>query len=76
MKRKSHEESCDSSWDFGALAGTRIPGPLIKSATRAPIVYIGTIGLSQFYGAFTHYIQHFTLHRNADFAPVATSVQL
>ena len=28
---KSHEESCDSSWDFGALDGTRIPGPLIKS---------------------------------------------
>ena len=28
---KSHEESCDSSWDFGALEGTRIPGPLIKS---------------------------------------------
>ncbi len=29
--RKSHEESYDSSWDFGALEGTRIPGPLIKS---------------------------------------------
>ena len=28
---KSHEKSCDSSWDFGALEGTRIPGPLIKS---------------------------------------------
>ena len=28
---KSHEESYDSSWDFGALEGTRIPGPLIKS---------------------------------------------
>ena len=28
---KSHEESCDFSWDFGALEGTRIPGPLIKS---------------------------------------------
>ena len=27
---KSHEESCDSSLDFGALEGTRIPGPLIK----------------------------------------------
>ena len=32
---KSHEESCDSSWDFGALEGTRIPGPLIKRAHRA-----------------------------------------
>ena len=29
-KGKSHEESYDSSWDFGALEGTRIPGPLIK----------------------------------------------
>ena len=28
---KTHEESYDSSWDFGALEGTRIPGPLIKS---------------------------------------------
>ena len=34
-KRKSHEESCDSSLDFGALEGTRIPGPLIKRAPRA-----------------------------------------
>ena len=30
-KGKSHEKSCDFSWDFGALEGTRIPGPLIKS---------------------------------------------
>ena len=30
-KKKTHEESYDSSWDFGALEGTRIPGPLIKS---------------------------------------------
>ena len=35
IKRKSHEESYDSSWDFGALEGTRIPGPLIKRAHRA-----------------------------------------
>ena len=34
-KGKSHEESYDSSWDFGALEGTRIPGPLIKRAHRA-----------------------------------------
>ena len=34
-KGKSHEESCDSSWDFGALEGTRIPGPLIKRAPQA-----------------------------------------
>ena len=32
---KSHEESYDSSWDFGALEGTRIPGPLIKRAPQA-----------------------------------------
>ena len=31
---KSNEESYDSSWDFGALEGTRIPGPLIKRAPR------------------------------------------
>ena len=31
IKGKFHEESYDSSWDFGALEGTRIPGPLIKS---------------------------------------------
>ena len=31
IKEKSHEESYDFSWDFGALEGTRIPGPLIKS---------------------------------------------
>ena len=30
IKGKSHEESYNSSWDFGALEGTRIPGPLIK----------------------------------------------
>ena len=31
---KSNDESCDSSLDFGALEGTRIPGPLIKRAHR------------------------------------------
>ena len=35
IKRKPHEESYDSSLDFGALEGTRIPGPLIKRAHRA-----------------------------------------
>ena len=34
-KGKSNEESYDSSFDFGALEGTRIPGPLIKRAHRA-----------------------------------------
>ena len=38
IKRKSHEESCDSSWDFGALEGTRIPGPLIKRIRGASFV--------------------------------------
>ena len=35
---KSHEESCDFSWDFGALEGTRIPGPLIKRIQGASFV--------------------------------------
>ena len=38
IKRKSHEESYDSSWDFGALEGTRIPGPLIKRIQGASFV--------------------------------------
>ena len=37
-KGKSHEESYDSSWDFGALEGTRIPGPLIKRIQGASFV--------------------------------------
>ena len=37
-KRKSHDESYDSSWDFGALEGTRIPGPLIKRIHGASFV--------------------------------------
>ena len=37
-KGKSHEESYDSSWDFGALEGTRIPGPLIKRIKGASFV--------------------------------------
>ena len=73
---KSHEESCDSSWDFGALVGTRIPGPLIKSATRAPIVYIQIIGLSRIYIVSALNSRSFALYLAADFAPVATSVQL
>ena len=28
---KTHEKPCGPSWVFGALVGTRIPGPLIKS---------------------------------------------
>ena len=37
-KGKSHEESYDSSWDFCALEGTRIPGPLIKRIQGASFV--------------------------------------
>ena len=37
-KRKIHEESYDFSWDFGALEGTRIPGPLIKRIRGASFV--------------------------------------
>ena len=36
--RKAHEESFDSSWAFGALEGTRIPGPLIKRIRGASFV--------------------------------------
>ena len=38
IKGKSHEESYDSSWDFGALEGTRIPGHLIKRIRGASFV--------------------------------------
>ena len=38
IKRKSNEESYDSSLDFGALEGTRIPGPLIKRIKGASFV--------------------------------------
>ena len=38
IKEKSHEESYDSSRDFGALEGTRIPGPLIKRIQGASFV--------------------------------------
>ena len=37
-KGKTHENSYDSSWDFGALEGTRIPGPLIKRTRGASFV--------------------------------------
>jgi len=73
---KSHEKSYGFSWDFGALVGTRIPGPLIKSATRAPIVYIRIIGLSRIYIVSTFNSRPFALHSAADFAPVATDLQL
>ena len=35
---KSHEESYDFSFDFGALEGARIPGPLIKRIQGASFV--------------------------------------
>ena len=38
IKGKSHEESYDSSFDFCALEGTRIPGPLIKRIQGASFV--------------------------------------
>ena len=75
-KEKSRDKSYDLSLDFGALVGTRIPGPLIKSATRASIIHLGFLDLSQFNDVSTHDIQLFVLHQKADFAPVATSVQL
>ena len=38
IKRKSNDESYDSSLNFGALKGTRIPGPLIKRIQGASFV--------------------------------------
>ena len=45
-KRKSRDKSLDFSRDFGALVGTRIPGPLIKSANWASIIHFKIHGLS------------------------------
>ena len=36
---KSHEESYDSSWDFGALEGTRTPGLLIRRNRMAHFIH-------------------------------------
>ena len=46
---KSYEEFCDSSLDFGTLVGTRIPGPLIKSAGPGFISKDGSFELSLFF---------------------------
>ena len=46
--RKSHEESYDSSLDFGALEGTRIPGPLIKRIQGASFVKFQKFGEALF----------------------------
>ena len=54
-KRKSHEESYDSSLDFGALEGIRIPGPLIKSAGMAHISIYGSDVISPFYGEVSQF---------------------
>ena len=45
---KSHEESYDSSWDFGALEGTRIPGPLIKSQMLYRLSYERIFNIKQY----------------------------
>ena len=50
-KWKIHEKSYDSSWDFGALEGTQIPGPLIKSAGRGFISKDGSFELSLFFAS-------------------------
>ena len=49
---KSHEESYDSSWDFGALEGTRIPGPLIKRAYFDGFLYPNSFQNARFYDSF------------------------
>ena len=47
-KGKSNEESYDSSLDFGALEGTRIPGPLIKRAPQSGYSDFGTFEFTSF----------------------------
>ena len=51
-KWKTHEEPCDSSWDFGALEGTRIPGPLIKRAYFDGFLYPNSFQNARFYDSF------------------------
>ena len=60
-KGKSHEESYDSSWDFGALEGTRIPGPLIKRIQGASFVKFQKCEETSF---SSHYRKiHICIHR-------------
>ena len=67
-KRKIHDESYDSSWDFGALEGTRITGPLIKSAGRAHISICGSNVISPFYGEVSQFLAVWFVHPVSDFA--------
>ena len=48
-KWKIPDESYDSSLDFGALEGTRIPGPLIKRASQAGYSDFETFEFSFFF---------------------------
>ena len=50
---KYHDESCDSSWDFGALEGTRIPGPLIKRAYFDGFLYPNSLQNARFDDIFS-----------------------
>ena len=65
---KSHEESFDSSWDFGALEGTRIPGPLIKRAGMAHISIHGSCVISPFYDESPRFSIVWFVHPLSDFA--------
>ena len=65
---KSHEESYDSSWDFGALEGTRIPGPLIKRAGMAHISIHGSCVISPFYDESPRFSIVWFVHPLSDFA--------
>ena len=67
-KGKSHEESYDSSWDFGALEGTRIPGPLIKRAGMAHISIHGSCVISPFYDESPRFSIVWFVHPLSDFA--------
>ena len=65
---KSHEESYDSSRDFGALEGTRIPGPLIKRAGMAHISIHGSCVISPFYDESPRFSIVWFVHPLSDFA--------
>ena len=69
---KSHEESYDSSWDFGALEGTRIPGPLIKRASQAGYSDFETFEFTLFLCKASWFFAVWFLHPLSYFASQST----
>ena len=69
-KEKSSDKSYDLSLDFGALAGTQIPGPLIKSANQALLVHVAACNLLPVFVEIPRIFLKFILHHAANFASV------